>query len=356
MEHKKRILIIAPRRGDRGGVVSMVNSLCNSFLQDRFSFLWLETTDDRSFIKNFWALVSAFFKVPWIIIKTDLVHIHTASYNSFRRKMLFMFWCILLHKPYLLHIHGGGFSLFIQKASKPARKMYCWGLRHAAGIITLAEQFDKCIEKVEPRQIIRRIIPNPGNISVCSPHIVNDKVKLILFAGWIEPAKGVFDLIEAFAACGFSSDVQLVLAGKGRLEEAHSEAEKKGISKQVLIYGWQDQQQMKEWYEKADLLVLPSYIEGMPMVLLEAMAYGVPIISTSVGGIPSMLPEIARSFLFTPGDVPALTLLMKNISGNPKLRKQIGLELQHFYLQNFESGIVFKKVSDFYNYLIQSTI
>ena len=88
------------------------------------------------------------------------------------------------------------------------------------------------------------------------------------------------------------------------------------------------------------------------MVLLEAMAYGIPIITTPVGGIPSMLPKNTKSFFFNPGDISALTKGMKDLSDNFELRKQCSMELQDFYKENFSSEIILQKISDFYDSIL----
>ena len=353
-ERKKKILLIAPCKTGRGGVVSMVNALYSSKLKENFTFGWLETSDDRGVFCNIWAVVKAFLLAPPHILASDLVHIHSASYNSFRRKLIFMAWCVLLRRPYLLHIHGGGFKTFLQNATATGKKLYRWGLRHASGVITLADVFDRAAADAEPRQTRRRIIPNPGYLPAGAPHAVGKKIGAVMFAGWLEPAKGVFELLEAFAACGFPPEVQLVMPGKGRIGEVRNAAEKLGIEAQVQTPGWQSRRQMDKWYEQADIFVLPSHTEGMPMVLLEAMAYGVPIITTPVGGIPSMLPASARNFFFRPGCVPELTERLEKLASDPELRKCYSRELQRHYTKNFSGDVIFEKIADFYRDLLKT--
>ena len=345
---KPNILLIAPGKKGRGGVVSMVSTLYTStFLNAKYNFKWFETQNDRGIIKNLFSLIRALIIFPFIVFNIDLVHIHTASYNSFRRKSLFMLWCILLRKKYIVHIHGGGVATFFNHSSLLARQYYIFCLNHASYIVTLAKIFSDVITKYV-KNVPQVEISNPGRIELQKKSI-NPHVKLVLFAGLIGYEKGVFDLLHAFANLKLSNDIKLAIVGKGKIEEASNLADELCIKDRIMLPGWQTLDQLQKWYKKSDLFVLPSYIEGMPMVLLEAMAYGIPIISTTAGGIPATLPKEAHKYLFKAGDVNQLQELLLDLINNYNNRLQYSNLLQDYYANNFTEDIIFEKIDNLYS-------
>lgn len=117
--------------------------------------------------------------------------------------------------------------------------------------------------------------------------------RTLLFLGWLIRAKGVFDLLEAFAALAAGyPDVDLVFAGDGsdraELERAVSD---RGLEGRVRFEGWVDAEARNDLLAEATIFVLPSYAEGFPNVLAEAMAAGIPVVTTPVGGIPDVVRD-----------------------------------------------------------------
>lgn len=348
---KPEILLIAPGRSGRGGISGMCNALWDSTLRNDFNLRWLETGSDRGRWKNLLMFFRALLLAPFMIARANLVHIHTASYNSFRRKSIFALWAMVLRRPYILHIHGGGFPVFMRKASAAGRCFYRFILNHAKRLVTLAPVFDQAVAEYVHPEVPRLIIPNPGYLELQPRKKPVPEISLVLFSGWIEPEKGVFDLLHAFVSAPLPPTVKLAMPGKGKITEVMELARELGISDRVIVPGWQNSAEMKKWYQQADILVLPSYTEGMPMVLLEAMAHGIPIISTPVGGIPFMLPTQASAYLVSPGDVTALAERISNLASFPEKRQAYGQLLQQHYYEHFRAEIIFSEIAGLYNAL-----
>jgi glycosyltransferase involved in cell wall biosynthesis len=128
------------------------------------------------------------------------------------------------------------------------------------------------------------------------------------FLGWVERSKGIFDLIEAVARLrGGGRDILLQVAGNGRDFEAAAErARSLGVADAVLFSGWISGADKLAFLDRCQIVVLPSYAEGMPNTLLESMAAGRPVIATTVGGIPDVLEQSGAGILHAPGDVEAI--------------------------------------------------
>jgi glycosyltransferase involved in cell wall biosynthesis len=128
------------------------------------------------------------------------------------------------------------------------------------------------------------------------------------FLGWVERSKGIFDLLEAMAALrGRGRRVFLEVAGYGGgFAVAQKRVEELGIADAVRFSGWLSGPEKLRFLSECHVLVLPSYGEGLPNAMLEAMAAGRPVIATNVGGIPDVLAGSGAGILHEPGDVPAL--------------------------------------------------
>jgi glycosyltransferase involved in cell wall biosynthesis len=159
--------------------------------------------------------------------------------------------------------------------------------------------------------------------------------KLILSVGRLSPEKGLNLLLTSFAG-KFKSrpDMRLVIAGEGpQKEELLELAGRLGITEQVLFPGFVSD--VSSYYAAADLFVMPSLTEGLPIALLEAMAAGLPVIATAVGGIPDIVRNGKDGCLVPRGDVAQLASMMEAVTANCDLAKNLGTEARETVRQHF---------------------
>jgi glycosyltransferase involved in cell wall biosynthesis len=128
------------------------------------------------------------------------------------------------------------------------------------------------------------------------------------FLAWVEASKGVFDLLAAVAAAkDRGREVLLEVAGSGRdLAIAEMRAHQLGIAENVRFSGWLSGREKLRFFSEVQILALPSYGEGLPNAMLEAMAAGRPVICTTVGSIPDVLEGSKAGMLHAPGDMAGL--------------------------------------------------
>jgi glycosyltransferase involved in cell wall biosynthesis len=149
----------------------------------------------------------------------------------------------------------------------------------------------------------------------------------LLFVGWVERAKGVFELLESVEQLVVREgiDVSLTLAGRGSaLVEAQSWVRTHSLNSRVTFAGWVDGPEKTSLYAAADIFVLPSYAEGLPNSMIEAMAAGLPVVVTSVGSIPDAVHDSYNGLLVPPRDVTALTRALLRLSATPTERQGLG--------------------------------
>jgi len=154
----------------------------------------------------------------------------------------------------------------------------------------------------------------------------NENKKYILYVGSLLKVKGLENLIHTFhRILKTYSEVYLLLIGqgnyRGRLEAL---CKTLGIMDKVLFTGWVENNRLPDFYNAADVCVLPSLREGLGLVVVEALACGRPFIGSNVGGIPEVVGNFEAGLLVPPQDGEALTIaLLKTFSNNspPKMKR-----------------------------------
>ncbi len=157
--------------------------------------------------------------------------------------------------------------------------------------------------------------------------------------GRLSPEKGQAGLLEALASLGRDqSDLELTLVGDGPdLDLLKRRAESLGVSRQVTFAGRCGEQDALDHIARADALVLPSFMEGLPIVLLEAMAIGTTVIATHVAGIPELVEDGKNGLLFAPSDWDALADCMRRLAGDPSLRSRLAQAGRKAVERDFDS-------------------
>lgn len=219
--------------------------------------------------------------------------------------------------------------------------------------------FDKVIGVSEvPSNILRRsrvapnkiaIIPNGVDVErfqLAAPslrkEIASDNVTLVGFVGRLVPDKGGEILLRAaqhvLASC---PGIKFVFVGEGpSRKQWEALAIQLGIGKQVVFVGARED--MPGVYSSLDIVVLPSFIESLPMCLLEAMAAGKPVISTRVGAVPRLVTSEQIGLLVEPGHVDALSSAILRVLENHELALRLGKNARQHVTRNFSAEAMAK--------------
>ena len=151
-----------------------------------------------------------------------------------------------------------------------------------------------------------------------APHLV--------FVGRLAGVKGVPVLLDALGRLGPDfPGLRATLVGDGPERPAlEARARAMGLQNTVHFAGYQSQDAVAQMLAGADMLVLPSFAEGVPVTLMEAMASGLPVLSTRVGGIAELVEDGVSGYLVPPGNVEALTARLRDLLADPDLRARMG--------------------------------
>ena len=164
----------------------------------------------------------------------------------------------------------------------------------------------------------------------------------MLFLGWLEEEKGVFELLEACRELAHHHAFELTIAGRGHAEQrARDFVSNNGLENHVHFVGWVQGAEKKALLETADILVLPSWAEGFPNAIIEAMAARVAVIVTAVGNVPDLLRSREEALIVPPKDSTALRVAIEELLIHSDLRWQLAEKGHLFARETFsvETGV-----------------
>jgi glycosyltransferase involved in cell wall biosynthesis len=165
---------------------------------------------------------------------------------------------------------------------------------------------------------------------------ISPKTFVVAFAGRLSPVKAPGDLLDAWVLFSRQyADTRLLFVGDGELAQAlQAQVAQNGLAEQVQFLGQVDD--ISDYLLVADAFVLPSLSEAMPNALLEAMAVGLPVIASAVGGILDVVEHGRNGLLFTPGDIDALAACLFEIAQSPELREKLGANARQTIIDEYD--------------------
>ena len=307
------ILTIGCQHRPPKGGVAQVLYIYDKYIFDPFHKL-SDTRDGGRIVKLFqlvYASISLFCNLL-LSKRTRIVHIHTSSYNSFRRSTVFVSISRLMRRRIVLHVHGGSFKDFYASSPEKVRTV----LNKCDTIIALTESWKSFFFGItDGPEVV--VVNNPIEPPVLMD-IVNDGKVHVLFLGLLNEAKGIYDLLEVIKSeeAKYRNCMMLHVGGNGEVDKVKSMISEYGIGDIVMYEGWLDGERKIKLMNTCSVFVLPSYYEGLPVSILEAISYGQYIISTKVGGIPEIVNgDIGE--LLTPGDRESLKMILDRVIENP---------------------------------------
>jgi len=200
-------------------------------------------------------------------------------------------------------------------------------IKNAEAAIALTEDMKRAMQEIYPRDII--VVPNGIDIAdQLDESSIKDEAahgKCILSVGRLESVKGVQYLIRAMKRVHDNiPDARLIIIGNGQ-ERAMLEALsiQLGIQKNVQFVGKVPHEKVLSFMQQADVFVLPSLSEGFPMVIIEALACGLPVVASGVGGVPEIITNEANGYLVKAKDTESIADNILLLLQDEKLRKKI---------------------------------
>lgn len=287
--NKSRIVMVGPDRSELGGISRMVSIWKENDFFSIHNITYIASSAGQSKPIKLFNLMGGLFRFIVMLGKNELTYIHTAVDTSFYRKSLFIGISILFKIPVLLHIHPTGFIDFIKKAGKIERMYILFLLQHVRYFVVLTHEVKNEIESMLPGKVVF-VLHNPVIIQEMNREQESRAMNQLLYLGWYVREKGVYELVDAIGIIKKKGlKVSLKLYGIKGSAQLKRYVQKKGLTDIIQVNGWIEHKEKVAALHASTMLVLPSHSEGMPNVILEAMATKTPIVATSVGGMKEIL-------------------------------------------------------------------
>jgi glycosyltransferase involved in cell wall biosynthesis len=262
----------------------------------------------------------------WIgVRRVGLVHLHVAAFNSFWRKSIFLLLAKCLGARVVLHWHSPRLKQFIDlnrgSTHSLIRRVFL------SADVVIAASFAS-------RQELIDVFPTLDPVVVYNP--VDDRINAvpeesirrnndILYMAALLREKGVFELVDAFAEVrNVCRDARLTICGSGLDQELHEHIVSLGLQSEIRMPGWVVEDERSRYFGEAALFCLPSRADTFAMANLDAMAAGLPVVSTTYGGIPEVVQDGVTGLLAAPGDAQDLIEKLVRLISDPELRVRMG--------------------------------
>ena len=324
-----RVVHVGPDPRGRGGMPAVIGDLLSSPLRERHRLDMIVTYRTALPLSRLVVFVRSLGTLArWCAGRGPrVVHVHTAVRGSLYRKSICVALVRMLRRPVILHVHAGAgdISDFAERIGPLRRALFARAFALADRVLSVS---DAGAQEVAQRFGVEGIIviPHPAPRVAATlpiPRPVGAQLRILYVGGFADPAKGGLVLVAALpdilASC---PTAQVTLAGPG----APPPAAQSVIVRfdRVRWVGWLDGEEKAGAFATADVVVLPSITEGLPVALLEAMAYGRAIVATTVGGIGEMLTDGRHAVLIAPNDPRALADATRALLNDPQRRAELG--------------------------------
>ena len=324
-----KVLMMGEALYRQGGIVTFQTLLIASIAK-HVSMQHIGTVGFGGPIKKLLTFAGCLLKLIKTLVfsKIDLVHLHVSLGPSFYRQCIVAIVCFIFRKPVLMHIHAGELPSFYQQIGPLSRWLCRFVFRRCDRLIMLTESWRPFYENsigVEPKRLVT--MANPVNLPEFDAGDRKSETCQFIYLGKMDKDKGTFDLLDAIAKVPqpmLQDSVRFIVAGNGEVERVREIVERLGLKNCVTVFDWVEPEQRDSLLAESDVFVLPSYFEGMPMSLLEAMSWSMPVITTPVGGIPDFVVEGENGLLVQPGDIDGLSSAFAKLANSADLRTSLG--------------------------------
>lgn len=343
---KKVIMTGVYYKNNHPGGISAVIQYWSKYIPN---IQYYPTFKEGSALCKIWWFLSSYLRI-FVRLLIDrnikIVHVHTAADTDFLRSTMVVKLSKVFGKKVVLHSHASRFKDFYSEANKDKKNKILSVLKKADTLIVLSNSWLNWFSSIGVEEHKLFILHNITDYPQIEPYAALKKTTSLdgrplrfLFLGEIGQRKGVFDILRALSTHmdEIKEKVQLKIGGnknEGQLIKMISDNK---LSDIVTFEGFVSGEKKNQLLNWADIFILPSFNEGLPISILEAMSYGLPIISTAVGGIPEVVDK-TNGVIVKPGDADDIYNAMNFYCKSPKVIKdqsEISRERASLYLPDY---------------------
>lgn len=347
--------MIGPPLHSRGGIATVIQNIFATDFAGKNSLMHFSVylAESGRFLMILFFLKSITHLLFLVLFNSvSIAHVHVASRGSYFRKSLVIRLLKLFRIKVILHLHGGGFAYFYaNECGDKLRKHIVNTFMMVDRVIVLSSQWLSWANQTFPISSHFTVIHN--TVVPLMTNGVERSRGSIVFLGRLSNAKGVDDLLHAFKLVKIACpEAVLFIAGDGDVENYKIIASDLDLSNSVIFLGWISGSEKIRVLESADVYCLPSYNEGFPMGVIEAMSIGIPVVSTFAGGIPDAITNGVDGLLVDAGDRDSLASALINIIRDRELNNRLSKAGKQKYDACFSQQAIIPKLQVIYDDLL----
>ena len=369
---KLRVLMVGPIKAAQGGIHTLMRDLAAGPLRDAFD---LRTFDNsKRTARGRWLVTGLLsqgrilcrYAIELLRCRPDVVHIHFGGHPDIFRKSIDALLACMVGSQVILHSHSGDFAESLCAYGPTARGWIRWIMRRCRRVVVMSEDMHEQLSAMLPG-VDMAVVPNglrgsefaelPAREAARTALDIAGGRPLIASVGRMGVAKGMFDLVEVAAMLrerysgavwiAAGPDDQLEAGATDRMSERIGEL---GLADVVRLPGLIDTSTRNKLLAAADVFLLPSHGENFPMVVLEAMAAGLPIVATRVGAVPEMTAHGETGLLVEPKNPEAIAEAVCELLDAPERAATLGRRAKRRFEELYEvDGPISKMWAELYN-------
>lgn len=365
---KPRVLMVGPYPPPFGGLGNNMSLLLNSDLGRRFDLTLLRTSKHvrhvRVSMPDIWSVPYLAWNSLRMVVsivrhRPHLVYIKATSDTGFIRDTALMAIARLFGRPVICHLHGRPMGrLFAETGFLP--RQVARAMKLATLTIVLSPGLKRIFSAMFPNHRLV-VLPNVVDVSKIAPPAGEREPgpTRILFVGRLSKDKGAWDILE-IARLVAAGERDFVIDMVGIAETAEEDrairarAAEYDLADRFVFHGYQSGAEKARLFARADIFLLPTYAEIFPNVLLEAMAAGLPIVTTDVPVIPEMIQDGVQGRVRRPGDIPGFAGALLAFIRDPGGRRAMGARNRREAEERYDVPVAVRTLSELFNEVLSA--
>ncbi len=363
-----RVLLVSALPPPTGGIQTWTEVLCERGLPAPFEFELVDTRVTRRH-QNISPTLNAaemkrFLKIVWRIHRSlrsgrfSLMHLNCSlTMTATPRNLVSALIARKAGVPYVVHLRG---TLSIPAGNGPASRFYRWAYRTmfegAAAIIALGQpSYRSILELGDFADKTVPLLPNFVDFRAVrqrAPQAESREAMKVIFTGALVELKGIYTVVEA-AALVPGARFQLVGDGPPESREALlRRIRDRGLQERVEVLGPVASKEVPAMLRDSDAFIFPTWTEGFPNSVAEAMAIGLPVVAAPVGAIPEMIDAGEGGYLAAHDDVEGYAEALSRLRDDPSLRERMGEHNRRKALREYDYDTVVEELCNVYGRIV----
>ncbi len=348
---RPRILIVGPTPPPYHGGSVFTMFVLAQLPQEDFVLVHLDISDRRGLqgigrvdFTNVYLAILHGLQFLWLLLRhrPAIIYVQLSqALTPFLRDCLFIIPAILLHRKIVVHLHGSIFRSVYETWPKWAKALTRYALGHVSRVVVLCERLREVFFGLVPEE---KIIAIPNGINLSAAQRLETKAKdkntSVLYIGALREEKGILDILRAIPnVIKTYPETQFIFAGEWQGQVIEDQAkgliDQFDLGRNVIFYAPVAGKAKEQLFQEASMLLLPSYNEGQPFVILEAMASGLPVIGTDVGCVAETIGDGIGGFLIEKTNPQQLSQKIVFLIQETATRERMGEQARQRILNNY---------------------